>query len=73
MYLNYHFLQKWAIQISYTCSQLYKIQSAKGKLISVCLLGIIDFPKKQPKIWQISALESKKRSNQQSIINYYSE
>ena len=37
----------------------------KGKLISECLLGVIDFPKKQRKIWQISALESKKWSNQQ--------
>ena len=32
----------------------------KGHLISECLLGAIDFPKKQWKIWQISALESKK-------------
>ena len=38
----------------------------KGQLISECLLGVIDFPKKQRKIWQISALESKKWSNQQS-------
>ena len=33
---------------------------AKGQLISECLLGVIDFPKNQWKIWQISALESKK-------------
>ena len=33
----------------------------KGQLISECLLGVIDFPKKQQKIWQISAPESKKR------------
>ena len=39
---------------------------AKGQLISECLLGVIDFPKNQRKIWQISALESKKWSNQQS-------
>ena len=32
----------------------------KGQLISECLFGVIDFPKKQRKIWQISALESKK-------------
>ena len=38
----------------------------KGQLISECLLGVIDFPKNQQKIWQISALESKKWSNQQS-------
>ena len=38
----------------------------KGQLISESVLGVIDFPKKQRKIWQISALESKKWSNQQS-------
>ena len=38
----------------------------KDQLISECLLGVIDFPKNQQKIWQISALESKKWSNQQS-------
>ena len=32
----------------------------KGQLISECLLGVIDFPQNQQKIWQISALESKK-------------
>ena len=35
-------------------------QLPKGQLISECLLGVIDFPKNQRKIWQISALESKK-------------
>ena len=38
----------------------------KGQLISECRLGVIDFPKKQRKFWQISAIESKKWSNQQS-------
>ena len=39
----------------------------KGQWISECLLGVIDFPEKNnEKIWQISALESKKWSNQQS-------
>ena len=38
----------------------------KGQLISECLLGVIDFPKKQLEILQISVLESKKWSNQQS-------
>ena len=38
----------------------------KGQLISECLLGVIDFPKNQRKICQISALESKKGSNEQS-------
>ena len=32
----------------------------KGQLVAECLLGVIDFPKNQRKIWQISALESKK-------------
>jgi hypothetical protein len=32
----------------------------KGQLISECLLGVIDFPKNQQKIIQISALETKK-------------
>ena len=40
--------------------------SSKGQLISECLWGVIDFPKNQQKIWQISAQESKKWSNQQS-------
>ena len=38
----------------------------KGKLISECLLSVIDFPKNQQFFLQISALESKKWSNQQS-------
>ena len=37
--------------------------SIKGQLISECLFDVLNFPKKQPKIWQISALESKKWSN----------
>ena len=45
---------------------LFKVSITKGQLISECLLGVIDFPKNQRKIWQISALESKKWSNQQS-------
>ena len=40
--------------------------SFKGQLISECLLDVIDFPQNQRKIWQSSALESKKCSNQQS-------
>ena len=39
---------------------------SKGQLISECLFDILDFPKKQRKIWQISALESEKWSNQQN-------
>ena len=51
-----------------------KFESIKGHLISECLLGVIDFPKNQQKIWQISALESEKWSNQQSkctFLQYY--
>ena len=39
---------------------------AKGQLISESLFDILNFPKKQRKIWQISALEYKKFSNQQN-------
>ena len=35
----------------------------KGQLISECLFDMLNFPKNQRKIWQISALESKKWSN----------
>ena len=42
------------------------ISYSKGQLISECLLGVLDFPKKQRKILQLSALEFKKWSNQQS-------
>ena len=45
---------------------LPKVFYTKGQLISECLSGVIDFPKNQRKIWQISALESKKWSNKQS-------
>ena len=40
---------------------------SKGQLISECILGVLNFPKTQRKIWQISALETKKWSNQQSM------
>ena len=36
-----------------------KTETVKGQLISECLLGVMDFPKNQQKIWQSSALESK--------------
>ena len=56
-------------QLSANCEHFWGcswILESKGQLISECLLGVIDFPKNQWKIWQISALESKKWSNQQS-------
>ena len=59
----------FATQSSY--NQHYKenhegIIENKGQLISDCPLGVIDFPKNQRNIWQVSALESKKWSNQQN-------
>ena len=42
----------------------------KGQLISECLFDFLNFPKKQRKIWQISAQESKKGSNHK-IKAYY--
>ena len=47
-----------------------KIVSGKGQIISVCLFDFLNFPKKHRKIWQISAQESKKWSNQQSINTF---
>ena len=38
----------------------------KGQLISECLFGALNYPKNQQQIWQISTLETKKWSNQQS-------
>ena len=44
--------------------QMYHfIREAKGQLISEWLVDVLNFPKKPRKIWWISALESKKRSN----------
>ena len=37
-----------------------KLKVAKGQLISECPFEILDFQKIPRKIWQISALESKK-------------
>ena len=53
-----------------TCGELlikYELADicVKGQLISDCFFGVLNFPKNQRKIWQISALESKKWSNQQ--------
>ena len=42
----------------------------KGQLISECLFGILNFPKNQRKIWQISAVETKKWLNQQSKATF---
>ena len=41
-----------------------KLRLAKGQLISECLIDFLNFPKNRLKIWQISAQESKKWSNQ---------
>ena len=42
----------------------------KGQLISECLFDALNFTKKQRKIWQISALESKKWSNCKIKVHY---
>ena len=39
---------------------------SKGQLVSEWFFDFLKFPKNQRKIWQISALETKKWSNQQS-------
>ena len=41
-----------------------KKEIAEGQLFSECLFDILNFQKKQRKIWQISALETKMWSNQ---------
>ena len=43
----------------------------KGQFISECLFDFLNFPKNHQKIWQISALESKKWSNQKITSLYY--
>ena len=57
--------------VHYKVGRTQTSYSFKGQLISECLLGVIDFPKNQRKIWQISALESKKWSNQQSKSTFF--
>ena len=42
----------------------YVYYDSKGQLISEWLFDVLNFPKKQHKIWWISALESKKWLNQ---------
>ena len=58
---------KWCIC---TCG----LFATKGQLISESLFGVLNFPKKQRKIQQISALETKNWSKQQSkgtFLYYY--
>ena len=43
-----------------------KLQETKGQLISECICGVLNFPKNQRKIWEISVIETKKYSNQHS-------
>ena len=53
--------------IHMSCNAIGQIpQFNEGQLILECLFDILNFPKKQRKIWQISALEYKKWSNQQN-------
>ena len=49
---------------------LQKYFDPKGQLISEGLFGLINYPKNQWKIWKISALETKKWSNQQSKATF---
>ena len=44
---------------------------SKGQLISECLYNALNFPKKPTKIWQTSALEYKKWSNEQNKGMYF--
>ena len=44
--------------------------AGKGQIISECLFDVLDFPKNQRKIWQISALVSKKWSNHKIKAHY---
>ena len=43
-----------------------KNKCAKDQIISECPLMFLNFPQNQRKIWQISALQTKKCLNQQS-------
>ena len=49
---------------------IFTLVCTKGHLISECLFDFLNFPKNHRKIWQISAQESKKWSNQQSINTF---
>ena len=53
-------------QVDEIRERIDRIPAPKGLLISECLFDFLNFPKNQWKIWQISSLESKKWSNQQS-------
>ena len=46
------------------------VLTPKGQLISKCHFDILNFPKKQRKFLQISALGTKKWSNQQSKATF---
>ena len=57
--------------ISGPVGSLALVSRAKGQIISECALEILDFPKIPRKIWQISALESKKWSNHKIKALFY--
>ena len=46
------------------------LQNSKGQSISEYLFDVLYFPEKQLKIWQMSALESKKWSNHKIKAQY---
>ena len=62
-----NFVDSLEVQFSrcqnYISQDQFKVKNisyVKGQIILECPLEILDFPKIPPKIWQISALESKK-------------
>ena len=56
----------WLEPINDRFSQATPVSYAKGQLISECLFDVLNFPKNQRKIWQISTLEYRKWSYQQN-------
>ena len=62
-------LREFQEEISRLKAQLANV-NPKGQLISECLFDVLNFPKNQRKIWQISALESKKWSNHKITAPY---
>ena len=57
--------------VPYLKLDLKNLVATKGQLISECLFGFLNFPKNQQKIWQISAPETTKWSNQQHYCKKY--
>ena len=58
------------VHASVESQYMYWTVSSIGQLISECLLDVLNFPKKQQKNWQISALEYKKWLNHKIKAHY---